>query len=238
MGHIQILCGFFITLCVLCAGTCLSSFYLGFLSPPRTLCTAKQQNLRDIGVVVYAREKMLHPPPIMRQEWCADDPGSGERLRIGYVSSDFGDHPLSQLMQSVFELHDRRQVEVFGYALAHHANHPARLKIERGGLPSPALRRAALCHSGLVGLPCPPLAGNASLQAGTEIGGCGGKQANRKARKPLALCADLAPTAGVFLSARLRSVPGRHRRRQHAGRHVCLGHTITESLADPLPGGG
>lgn len=186
----------------------------------------------------YMQEKRCCTPPIMRQDWCADDPDSGERLRIGYVSSDFGDHPLSQLMQSVFELHDRRQVEVFGYALAHHANHPARLKIERGGLPSPALRRAALCHSGLVGLPCPPLAGNASLQAGTEIGGCGGKQANRKARKPLALCADLAPTAGVFLSARLRSVPGRHRRRQHAGRHVCLGHTITESLADPLPGGG
>eukprot|EP00667_Euglena_gracilis_P002224 EG_transcript_2224 len=69
--------------------------------------------------------RYTEPPPC----W---DPDSGERLRIGYVSSDFGDHPLSQLMQSVFELHDRRQVEVFGYALAHHANHPARLKIERG----------------------------------------------------------------------------------------------------------
>lgn len=29
------------------------------------------------------------------------------RLRVGYVSSDLGNHPLSHLMQSVFGLHDR-----------------------------------------------------------------------------------------------------------------------------------
>jgi len=40
-----------------------------------------------------------------------------ERLRVGYVSSDFGNHPLSHLMQSCFGLHDRRKFEVFCYAL-------------------------------------------------------------------------------------------------------------------------
>ncbi len=34
----------------------------------------------------------------------------GERLRVGYVSSDFGNHPLSHLMGSVFGLHDRTKV--------------------------------------------------------------------------------------------------------------------------------
>ena len=34
----------------------------------------------------------------------------GERLRIAYVSSDFGNHPLSHLMASVFGLHDRSKV--------------------------------------------------------------------------------------------------------------------------------
>lgn len=33
--------------------------------------------------------------------------GCGQRLRVGYVSSDFGNHPLSHLMQSVFGMHDR-----------------------------------------------------------------------------------------------------------------------------------
>ena len=36
----------------------------------------------------------------------------GQRLRIGYVSSDFGNHPLSHLMASVFGLHNRSQVRL------------------------------------------------------------------------------------------------------------------------------
>ncbi|CAH0577977.1 unnamed protein product [Chrysodeixis includens] len=39
------------------------------------------------------------------------------RLRIGYVSSDFGNHPTSHLMQSIPGLHDRRKFEIFCYAL-------------------------------------------------------------------------------------------------------------------------
>ena len=40
------------------------------------------------------------------------------RLRIGYVSSDFGNHPTSHLMQSIPGMHDRSRVEVFCYALS------------------------------------------------------------------------------------------------------------------------
>nr|XP_024378195.1 probable UDP-N-acetylglucosamine--peptide N-acetylglucosaminyltransferase SEC isoform X2 [Physcomitrium patens]PNR52544.1 hypothetical protein PHYPA_008918 [Physcomitrium patens] len=43
--------------------------------------------------------------------------GSG-RLRVGYVSSDFGNHPLSHLMGSIFGMHNRNHVEVFCYALS------------------------------------------------------------------------------------------------------------------------
>ncbi|XP_050360957.1 UDP-N-acetylglucosamine--peptide N-acetylglucosaminyltransferase 110 kDa subunit-like isoform X2 [Nymphalis io] len=39
------------------------------------------------------------------------------RLRIGYVSSDFGNHPTSHLMQSIPGLHNRLNVEIFCYAL-------------------------------------------------------------------------------------------------------------------------
>lgn len=37
---------------------------------------------------------------------------SGGRLRVGYVSSDFGNHPTSHLMQSIPGLHDTENVEV------------------------------------------------------------------------------------------------------------------------------
>ena len=39
----------------------------------------------------------------------------GQRLKIGYVSSDFGNHPTSHLMQSIPGLHNRDQVEIFCY---------------------------------------------------------------------------------------------------------------------------
>ena len=43
---------------------------------------------------------------------------SGEKLKVAYVSSDFANHPLSHLMGSVFQLHDRSEVEVTAYAIS------------------------------------------------------------------------------------------------------------------------
>ncbi|KAL3286096.1 hypothetical protein HHI36_000608 [Cryptolaemus montrouzieri] len=56
---------------------------------------------------------------------------SGQRLRIGYVSSDFGNHPTSHLMQSVPGLHDRSNVEIFCYALSTDDGTTFRAKIMR-----------------------------------------------------------------------------------------------------------
>ncbi|XWS64795.1 hypothetical protein CRYUN_Cryun05aG0034500 [Craigia yunnanensis] len=54
-----------------------------------------------------------HPAPIAIKR-----NGGNERLKVGYVSSDFGNHPLSHLMGSVFGMHNRENVEVFCYALS------------------------------------------------------------------------------------------------------------------------
>lgn len=56
---------------------------------------------------------------------------TGQRLRVAYVSSDFGNHPLSHLMGSVFTLHDRSRVEVFCYALSPSDGSEWRQRIER-----------------------------------------------------------------------------------------------------------
>lgn len=57
--------------------------------------------------------QILHKPPykFLREM-------SAPRLRIGYVSSDFGNHPTSHLMQSVPGMHDRSRFEIFCYALS------------------------------------------------------------------------------------------------------------------------
>ncbi|KAI5235459.1 TPR-like protein [Aureobasidium subglaciale] len=62
----------------------------------------------------------VYPPPA---------PPSPE-IRVGYVSSDFNNHPLAHLMQSVFGLHNRRRVEAFCYATTVSDNSPYRRKIE------------------------------------------------------------------------------------------------------------
>jgi protein O-GlcNAc transferase len=66
--------------------------------------------------------RLAHPPPVPLVP--------GQRLRVGYVSSDFGNHPLSHLMGAVFGLHDRSKVEVFCYALTPSDGSEWRARIE------------------------------------------------------------------------------------------------------------
>jgi predicted O-linked N-acetylglucosamine transferase (SPINDLY family) len=55
----------------------------------------------------------LSCPPL-----CASTRGQADaqRLRIGYLSADFREHPVSQLVAETIELHDRNRFEVFGYS--------------------------------------------------------------------------------------------------------------------------
>ena len=62
---------------------------------------AATQGVADIGRVKPARSRS-HPDG---------------RIRIGYFSSDFGDHPVGQLISRAIELHDRTRFEVHGFSL-------------------------------------------------------------------------------------------------------------------------
>uniref|UniRef100_L2GIE8 protein O-GlcNAc transferase n=1 Tax=Colletotrichum fructicola (strain Nara gc5) TaxID=1213859 RepID=L2GIE8_COLFN len=52
-------------------------------------------------------------------------------LNVGYVSSDFNNHPLAHLMQSVFGFHDRNRVKAFCYATTASDKSVHRSQIER-----------------------------------------------------------------------------------------------------------
>lgn len=71
--------------------------------------------------------QILHKMPYKYNQ----DVGGGNRLRIGYLSSDFGNHPTSHLMQSIPGLHDRSRVEIFCYALSPDDGTTFRSKIQR-----------------------------------------------------------------------------------------------------------
>ena len=59
-------------------------------------------------------------------------PPADSVLKIGYVSSDFTNHPLAHLMQSVFGLHDRNKFRVYGYSLSPDDKSVYRKNIEQG----------------------------------------------------------------------------------------------------------
>jgi protein O-GlcNAc transferase len=44
-------------------------------------------------------------------------PDSHNKLKIGYVSPDFGDHPISHVLRGVFSNHDHSAFEIFAYSL-------------------------------------------------------------------------------------------------------------------------
>ncbi|MEH6875636.1 MAG: tetratricopeptide repeat protein [Candidatus Competibacter sp.] len=43
--------------------------------------------------------------------------GAAKRLKIGYLSADFHEHPTAHLMRGFFHCHDRHRFEIYGYAL-------------------------------------------------------------------------------------------------------------------------
>lgn len=73
----------------------------------------------------YSLPQFSHPPPLPVRGGCRNG-----RLKIGYVSSDFGNHPLSHLMGSIFGMHDQENVEIFCYALSPNDGTEWRLRIQ------------------------------------------------------------------------------------------------------------
>lgn len=57
----------------------------------------------------------------------SDDPA--RRLRVGYISADFGDHPVGYLTANLYAAHDRNAFEIFAYDL-----NPAGGGTEQGGI--------------------------------------------------------------------------------------------------------
>jgi predicted O-linked N-acetylglucosamine transferase (SPINDLY family) len=53
------------------------------------------------------------------------------KLRLGYVSADFREHPVANLTAELFELHDRARFEVFAYSIGPEDASPLRKRLVR-----------------------------------------------------------------------------------------------------------
>jgi len=57
---------------------------------------------------------------------------TGQRkLRLGYISGDFREHPVAYLTAELFELHDRGRFDVFGYSISPAHESPRRARLLR-----------------------------------------------------------------------------------------------------------
>jgi predicted O-linked N-acetylglucosamine transferase (SPINDLY family) len=63
----------------------------------------------------YSKNNIGEPPMSMREFHRGRRKAPGERLKIGYLSSDLREHAIGYLTSEVFGLHDRSKVEVFLY---------------------------------------------------------------------------------------------------------------------------
>ena len=67
---------------------------------------------------------LIDPPKLAPKNGYAHD-----RLRIGYLSSNFGMHAVSILTAELYELHDRSRVEVFGFCCSPEDNTEMRIRV-------------------------------------------------------------------------------------------------------------
>ncbi len=74
---------------------------------------------------IYANEK--YPEP---RGWGEFNtlPADG-KIRIGYYSADFRDHPVSHLMAELFELHDTERFEIYGFSFRNSSNSEMRQRV-------------------------------------------------------------------------------------------------------------
>jgi len=81
---------------------------------PRSLLLSDAPELQLRCAEVFAREKYAAQESLGR---CGVRARAGERLRVAYVSADFGEHPVSHLLVGTLERHDRERFEVIGVSL-------------------------------------------------------------------------------------------------------------------------
>ncbi|HEX4768853.1 MAG TPA: tetratricopeptide repeat protein [Lichenihabitans sp.] len=77
---------------------------MGFESDPQQQLDCARLHMRRLNA---DRRRLCLPPR----------PPSDGRMRIGYLSTDYRDHPVGRLLPDLFGRHDRNDFEIFGYAL-------------------------------------------------------------------------------------------------------------------------
>jgi len=84
--------------------------------------------LQQRAAQVWIRSK--HPSPKVLLPFSKKQ--SKPRIRVGYFSADFFNHPVAHLIAGLFEAHDRSRFEVFAFSSGPDTRDDMRLRLEKG----------------------------------------------------------------------------------------------------------
>jgi predicted O-linked N-acetylglucosamine transferase (SPINDLY family) len=96
-------------------------------SPFPVLALVDSPTLQRLAAEIWVREEC---PPNDTLGAIASRP-PGDKIRIGYFSSDFRSHPVAFLTAELFETHDRSKFEIIAFALGPTVNDAVRARLER-----------------------------------------------------------------------------------------------------------
>jgi predicted O-linked N-acetylglucosamine transferase (SPINDLY family) len=91
------------------------------------LALVDSASLQRRAAEIWIGEKYRVPDPFPAATRRARAPA--ERIRIGYFSANFEDHPVARLMAEVFEKHDRSRFELIAFSLGRDARDAMRRRI-------------------------------------------------------------------------------------------------------------
>jgi len=92
--------------------------------PPWIALSMPTSSAQQLAVARRWASAML-PKPAPRRPV----PPRSEKLRVGYLSGNFRDHPTGRLMAGLFEQHDRRRFEITGYSYGRDDGSPAATRV-------------------------------------------------------------------------------------------------------------
>lgn len=81
-------------------------------------------------LLVLTEQYMLENYPPKNDFGLIDSARASERIRIGYFSADFHNHPVSILIAEMLELHDHSKFEIIGFSIGSHERDEMLLRIE------------------------------------------------------------------------------------------------------------
>ena len=86
------------------------------------MCLHYQADVGERAILDIAREFSRAVETGRTKPQFANQADPERRLRIGYVSGDFGRHPVGYFLSQILSSHDRTAVDIFCYANSHHVD--------------------------------------------------------------------------------------------------------------------